>query len=257
MCWSVFVCGRQPQVGVSVPGPWGYGGAAGPARALPRWHALSGNGDTETAGSRATIKLSLVSSCRSIELTAADTLRLEALTPSPVLFVVQVVGLLSDLLRHPSSGAYAAAWRSDTNLAAAPQLLLSLWIREEDRLQVHDTQHTHGRGLAALCVHGLRRGQRPALHMVPCPYLPFPPILLLLQVTRPGGVIENLCSPLAQHVCPRPPMSAAFAHLDDALSAASSTEIAQVPHKHPDKRPIQEPTLVTAQKPAVQGRDVA
>lgn len=52
----------------------------------------------------------------------------------------QVVGLLSDLLHHPASSSYAEAWRSDTNLAAAPQLLLHLWEEEEDRLQVRETR---------------------------------------------------------------------------------------------------------------------
>ena len=49
----------------------------------------------------------------------------------------QVLGVLADVLKHPSAGAYLRAWRSQITGVSAVGLILRTWAEEESRLGVH------------------------------------------------------------------------------------------------------------------------
>lgn len=49
---------------------------------------------------------------------------------------LQVTGVIADLLHNKRSIPYARAWRSDLNMWSISQLMVRLWIAEEDRLGV-------------------------------------------------------------------------------------------------------------------------
>merc|ERR1711865_713285 len=48
----------------------------------------------------------------------------------------QVLGVLADLCRNPKAAPFFRAWKSDISMKGAAQLLLNLWVDEEERLGV-------------------------------------------------------------------------------------------------------------------------
>lgn len=84
------------------------------------WNAVVGNRRSEA---------------RLLQLEGVDAL-LDLLEVCPNVMRNQVLGVLADLCRNPKAAPFFRAWKSDLSMKGAAQLLLSLWVEEEDRLGV-------------------------------------------------------------------------------------------------------------------------
>jgi len=61
---------------------------------------------------------------------------LDLLEVCPVMMRNQVLGVLADLCRNPKATPFFRAWKSEISMKGASQLLLALWLEEEERLGV-------------------------------------------------------------------------------------------------------------------------
>ena len=75
------------------------------------------------------------SEARWFQLEGVDTL-LNLLETCPVILQNQILSLLSDLCAHPKAVCAMDSWRSAISVTNATELLLSLYLLEEKRLQV-------------------------------------------------------------------------------------------------------------------------